>query len=281
MDERGTPDLDWIEDATAPARASDPADTQDQYRGRPSREHHAHPVGLLPAVQSLLYILIVALFTMTFTMQPIRIPSESMEPTLLVGDFLLLDKQAVAEPSNFFLPPAGIDRGDVIVFHDPVDDPAVHLVKRVIGVPGDRIHLHDGSVYRNGQRLKEDYTVYRRAAADPYRDDFPSLQTMNGLVNPGWWIRLRTLVQDGEVVVPKGDYFVMGDNRNESEDSRYWGFVPRAAIVGKPAIIYFSWQQPEMEHRESDDSIGTPRNAAWLGGWADFARWSRMFQVIR
>src|ERR1700722_690048 len=103
---------------------------------------HHHHVGFLPALQSMLYVLIVALFVMTFTVQPIRIPSSSMEPTLLVGDFILMDKGTVEGNAGGLLPPVRIERGDVVVFHDPVDDPSVHLVKRVIGVPGDRIHLH-------------------------------------------------------------------------------------------------------------------------------------------
>ena len=242
--------------------------------------HMEHVGGLLPALQSLLYVLVTALFLMTFTVQPIRIPSPSMEPTLLIGDFLLLDKQAAARGDDWFFPPADIKDGDVVVFHDPVDDPGVHLVKRVIGVPGDRIHLRDGVVYRNGVRLKEEYTVYRRAAADLYRDDFPNLQTMDLRVKPNWWIRLRTLVQNGELTIPQGSYFVMGDNRNDSEDSRYWGFVPRDAIVGKPVMIYFSWLQPGAEDLEGMRSGHADREDHGLVSYLNFARWERMFQVI-
>ncbi len=238
-----------------------------------------HPVGLLPAVQSMLTVLVIALFVMTFTVQPIRIPSSSMEPTLLVGDFMLMDKQALDSNAPGLLPPIAINRGDVVVFHDPVDDPNVHLVKRVIGIPGDTIHLRDGVVYRNGQPLKEAYAVYRQAAEDRYRDDFPDLQTMQTRVNPDWWIRLRTLVQNGEVTVPPDSYFVMGDNRNDSEDSRYWGFVPRNAIVGKPLLIYFSWRQPGSEGDGDRSPFHTDRDRATAS--TSFARWDRTFQVVR
>ncbi len=218
------------------------------------RVAYAHPVGVLPALQSVLYVLVVALFLMTFTVQPIRIPSPSMEPTLLVGDFLLLDKQSSADDPPI-LPRASIERGDVIVFHDPVDDPSVHLVKRVIGLPGDRLHLRDGVVFVNGQPLTENYAVYRPAARSTFRDDFPMLETIDAGVNPAWWIKLRSLVRAGEVTVPAGNYFVMGDNRNDSEDSRYWGFVPREDIVGKPVLIYFSWND-----RSGNDRSGNDRN---------------------
>jgi signal peptidase I len=236
----------------------------------------APPVGILPAVQSLLYVLTVALFVMTFTVQPIRIPSASMEPTLLVGDFLLMNKQTGS--GGHLLPPLTVDRGDVVVFHDPVDDPSIHLVKRVIGIPGDRIHLRDGVVFRNGEPLKEPYAVYRQAATDRFRDDFPDLQTMQPRVNPNWWIALRGLVQDGDVTVPPGSYFVMGDNRNDSEDSRYWGFVPRDAIVGKPLLIYFSWRQPGEE--DADSGPGYPIRR-YTSSAASFARWDRTFRVVR
>jgi signal peptidase I len=240
-----------------------------------SQQHSHHPAGVLPAIQSLLFVLVISLFIMTFTVQPIRIPSSSMEPTLLVGDFMLMDKQMVTDNGAGLLPPASIERGDVIVFHDPVDDPNVHLVKRVIGIPGDKLHLRDGVVYRNGLALKESYAVYRQSAEDRYRDDFPDLNTMQTRVNPNWWIHLRNLVHDGEVTVPPDSYFVMGDNRNDSEDSRYWGFVPRAAIVGKPVLIYFSWRQPGS----ADDSrlpVHVDASSA-----TSFARWDRTFRVVR
>ncbi len=230
------------------------------------RLNHVHqPIGTLPALQSLLYLLIVALFLMTFTVQPIRIPSASMEPTLLVGDFLLLDRQSVAPEHLPFLPPTGVHRGDLIVFHDPIDDPAVHLVKRVIGLPGDRLHLHDNTVFLNGHPLSEPYAAYKRSLPDPYRDNFPTLSTMDARVDPAWWVRLRHLEQAGEITVPPGNYFVLGDNRNESDDSRYWGFVPGSYIVGNPLLVYFSWRLPPH------------------GGEAptrNLVRWSRTFHIV-
>ena len=256
-----------------------------------------HPVGLLQAAQSLLTVLIVALFLMTFTVQPIRIPSASMEPTLLIGDFLLLDKQATGARTPWWMPPAGIARGDVVVFHDPVDDPSIHLIKRVVGVPGDRIRLLGGQLERNGDQIREDYAVHRPTAPDAYRDEFPDLRVVDPRVNPNWWIRLQSLAKNGAITVPEGSYFVLGDNRNDSEDSRYWGFVPASAIVGQPVVIYFSWREEgrndsQEEGREGsglagsrDSPVSGPMRAAGLevlpAKATHFARWERIFQRVR
>lgn len=247
--------------------------------------HHHH--GPLHTLQSLLYVLIVSLGLITFTVQPIRIPSGSMEPTLLVGDFLLLDKQAIAHDPAI-LPPGSIQHGDIIVFHDPVDDPSVHLIKRVIGLPGDRLHLRDGVVYRNGQPLNEPYAIHRPSPPDPFRDDFPNLTHMDSGVNSAWWIHLRTLARDGEITVPAESYFVMGDNRNNSEDSRYWGFVPRKAIVGKPVLVYFSLRQGEDDDLGNQLPVPPVSSSSFPPRWdrvpvsrSSFARWNRIFQIVR
>jgi signal peptidase I len=237
--------------------------------------HKHHPIGLLPATQSLLYVLIISLFAITFTLQPIRIPSGSMEPTLQVGDFLLMNKASVAKDGGWSpMPQTAIRRGDIVVFHDPVDDPSVHLVKRVIGMPGDRLHLRNGVVYINDIALKEPYAFYRQAAPDEYRDDFPTLNVLDSAVNSNWWIKLRGLVKSGDITIPPSSYFVLGDNRNNSEDSRYWGFVPRDSIVGKPVLIYFSFRPPGVE--DFHESRSVEAHKLW-----DIVRWSRMFRVVR
>lgn len=241
--------------------------------------------GLLQAIQSLLNIVVIALFILTFTVQPFRIPSGSMEPTLLVGDFLLVNKQVGLEVRpRIFAPTDVIRRGDVVIFHYPVDS-SLHLVKRVIGLPGDRIRLRDGHVFINGRALAEPYAVYRPSPPDSYRDDFPFLVSADPGVDSRWWIQMHSLVVDGELKVPADSYFVLGDNRNDSEDSRYWGFVPRAAIVGKPLLVYFSLNQP--------DSVPVEPAAAALSGGAagkrssraeslmTFARWDRLLHIVR
>jgi len=227
----------------APGTDTSPLEAGD----RPSHEFHAprlHPHGPLTTVRMLLEIVVIALFIVTFISQPTRIASASMYPTLKVGDMLFLDKQsygsgAHASFMDALLPPEQIHRGDIIVFHYTVD-PSLSLVKRVIGLPGDRIHLHNGRVFLNGSPLDEPYTYYLPSQPNRYRDNFPDIHDPNPNVDPRWWVQMRHSVENGEITVPPNHYFVLGDNRNNSEDSRYWGFVPRNAIIGRPLVVYFS-----------------------------------------
>jgi signal peptidase I len=251
----------------------------------PRREPASHHTGFLPAIQSLVYIIIVAIFIITFAAQPFRIPSESMEPTLLVGDFLLVDKQSLGTvDAAGLLPSASIKRGEIIVFHFPID-PKMHLVKRVIGLPGDRIRLHDDRVYINGVALTEPYAVYRSTPPDNFRDNFPRLQVADPEVDFRWWSKMHSLVDHGELIVPPDSYFVLGDNRNDSEDSRYWGLVPRSAIVGKPFLIYFSLQRDAPDaanniafHRLNSHAGST--EASFMDALLNFARWGRTLRVV-
>jgi len=248
------------------------------------RHHETH--GFFPAIQSLFSIIVIATFIITFCVQPFRIPSESMESTLLVGDFLLVDKQTGAPSAlDTLLPSGAIQRGDIIVFHDPVDA-SLHLVKRVIGLPGDHLRLHDQHVYINGRPLNEPYAIYRPGPPDNFRDNFPRLQSPDPDINSLWWIKMRNLIDNGELIIPAGDYFVLGDNRNDSEDSRYWGFVPRNAIVGKPLLIYFSLQQHPTDDSDALTETSAARNRrhqppSKMDAVADFARWDRILQVVR
>ena len=184
------------------------------------------------------------------------------------------------------LPSANIHRGDIIVFHYPVD-PEMHLVKRVVGIPGDHLKLRAGRVYINGAPPHEPYAVYRPSAPDNFRDNFPRLQSADPDIDSRWWIRMRTLIDNGELIIPAGNYFVLGDNRNDSEDSRYWGFVPRADIVGKPLLIYFSLRQRPTPRRSDIPltwiaSATRVRSAPGpLDSLAGFARWSRTFQIVK
>ena len=243
--------------------------------------HHPRPHGLLESIQSLATLIVIALFIITFTFQPFRIPSESMVPTLLVGDFLLVNKEVSKDPwARLIAPTYQIHRGDLVVFHYPVD-PSLHLVKRVIGLPGDRIRLHAGRAYINDAPLNEPYALFRPAGADSYRDEFPRLGSTDPNVDSHWWIQLRSIVEDGEIMVPPDCFFVLGDNRNDSEDSRYWGFVPRAAIVGKPFLIYFSVRTPEGTR--TDSRLPHPPESAAsekLNSLIAFARWDRAMRVI-
>jgi signal peptidase I len=253
------------------------------------------PEGLLHAFQSLGYIVIVAVFIITFIAQPFRIPSASMEPTLLVGDFLIVTKHNFPSRDHTpLLPPATLRRGDIIVFRYPID-PSIHLVKRIIGLPGDHLRLRDDRVFIDDHPLDEPYARYQPGPADNFRDNFPRLQNPDPDVNSNWWIQMKQLVNRGELTVPPGQYFVLGDNRNDSEDSRYWGFVPASAIVGRPLLIYFSLAESDQPSGSGDpsDEPAAPRLTPPLpprtqqAGPLDtllhlthFARWDRILHVI-
>ena len=225
--------------------SAQPQASASEGRLKPSR-HHPND-GFLTVVKGINEVILIASFIVTFLVQPFRIPTGSMEPTLMVGDFLLVDKQSFGPGGwldRLLLPRENVHRGDLVVFHFP-PDPKRDLVKRVVALPGDRIHLHDGRVVLNGTLLREPYAYYSPAFLESFRDDFPSLRMTDPNVDPRWWAELRRIVRNGEITVPNGEYFVMGDNRNNSEDSRYWGFVPRKGIVGRPLVVYFTTSIPE------------------------------------
>ena len=233
------------------------------------------------ALASLLRTMVVALFLLTFLLQPFLIPSESMEHTLLVGDFLLVNKQ-IFSPSGpltrWLLPYREVRRGDIVVFHHP--RPPL-LVKRVVGVPGDRIRIRDGRVVVNGTALDEPYAAFEPAALNPSRDNFPAALYGDPSIDPDWWHAQQALVHNGEFDVPAGEYFVLGDNRNHSSDSRFWGLVPRDAIVARPLVIYFSLTRPSTTDVEQavDDRVN--HNSELTAKLAGFARWNRIFHVVR
>jgi signal peptidase I len=243
-----------------------------------------HLPTLPEASASLLRTIVVALFALTFVLQPFLIPSESMEHTLLVGDFLLFNKQVYAPPghlSGWLLPYRPVGRGDIIVFHHP--KPPM-LVKRVIGLPGDHVRIEDRQVYVNGVLLDEPYTTFEPASPNYFRDNFPARIYTDPTVDPEWWRQMQSLTRNGDLVVPQDKYFVLGDNRNYSEDSRYWGFVPREAVVARPLVIYFSLTRPSttdiqpVTQQASDDRLGHERDLAErLYG---FARWNRIFRIV-
>jgi signal peptidase I len=243
------------------------------------------------ALAALLRTLVVALFLITFLIQPCLIPSESMEHTLLVGDFLFVNKQILASSdplSRRILPYRDVQRGDIVVFHHL--HPQLLIIKRVVGIPGDRIRVDDGHAFVNGSRIPEPYAVFEPAAYNPSRDIFPGTVYSDPNVDSDWWRRMPSLVHDGELVVPPNQYFVLGDNRNHSEDSRFWGLVPRDSIVARPLLIYFSVRRPSATYTEQtqedrpddkapDDRLGHDREL--MAKLTGFARWERIFRVIR
>ena len=249
----------------------------------------------LESLASICTVLAVGLFVMTFVFQNFEIPSASMENTLLIGDHVLVDRISLAPPAHWapFVHYREPRRGDVIVFLKPhPETPDLYLVKRCIGIPGDRIHLRDGIVYLNGVAQNEPYAQMPRDDGDPddaytpYRDDFPADL-------PGIERRLPpttprsgpsicpTTSCNGDLVVPPGTVFAMGDNRTKSLDGRFWGFVPRENIVGRPMFVYWSFQTPPDQIDKT--SIGD--RIAFMGHILihifDQTRWSRTFHIVR
>ncbi len=255
-----------------------------QFAATPPRTatHIWHHLPTVPeALASLMRTVVVALFLLTFVVQPFLIPSESMERTLLVGDFLLVNKQ-VFGPGNgiaeHLLPYRQVQRGDIVVFHHPQPHP--YLVKRVIGIPGDRLRIENGRVVINNVPVNEPYAAFEPAAPSQFRDNFPAQVYTDPDVDPEWWRQMQTLTRNGELVVPANEYFVLGDNRNHSYDSRSWGFVPRQAIIARPLVIYFSLRRPSSTdvQQVADDRLGHDRELS--SRLAAFARWKRIFRVV-
>lgn len=221
--------------------------------------------------------ILILLFGTTTLVQAFIVPTPSMDSTVRVGDHLLVDKLSYAPPgviSRYLLPYTEPKRGDIIVFRYPIDIQQ-NYVKRVMGVPGDHIKVVNKVVYLNGKALVEPYAQHISPELEPYRDNFPSDPV--GPVYDRARLMLQNNVANGEVVVPAGFYFAMGDNRDNSLDSRYWGFVPRENIIGKPLVIFWSYDAP------TEDWVTDGSNH-----WIDLAthfftktRWDRELKLVR
>jgi signal peptidase I len=222
--------------------------------------------------------ILLLLFLTTTLVQAFVIPTGSMEDTLLIGDHLLVDKLAYAPSgpvSKYILPYRPVKRGDIIVFRFPVDIKQT-FVKRCMGVPGDRIRIVNKQVYLNGVKLDEPYKVHKTDYFDSYRDNFPGEPNVS--VESGAIDMLTHHVVNGEVVVPPNYYFAMGDNRDSSLDSRYWGFVPRENIVGKPLIVYWSYDATTDQLQDSGLSIAHAFDL--VRNFFPKTRWKRTFMLI-
>jgi signal peptidase I len=248
------------------------------------------------ALASICSVLVVGLFILTFLAQNYVIPSGSMKNTLLIGDHLVVDRITLMPPASWmplirYREPR---RGDIVVFYKPVYQPGIDatdddgtpqytpLVKRLIGVPGDRIHLRNGIVIVNGVAQPAGFA--QPTTADNFNeflDDFPAVPPSEV---PGstesWSVSFPSYIQDGDLVVPPGMYFMMGDNRHNSLDSRYWGFVPRANIIGRPLFNYWSFKATDGEIEQT----GIGNKLAWIGHvlvhFFPDTRWKRTFHVV-
>ena len=241
----------------------------------------------LEYAESLLVTVILALFFTSFILQAYRIPTPSMEPTLLVGDHLLVNKFIFGGRGDWYehaLPYRPIRRGDIIVFKFPFADHS-NYVKRVIGLPGERLRIVDQLVYINGKMLSEPYAVHPEGTSEPYGDNFPPAPGVNAyipasMVQKEWRQEMFHFIHNGELLIPPHKYFAMGDNRERSWDSRYWGFVDEDAIMGRPMFIYWSLES-------SGDDAGDQNVSSRASGILDIllhfpsrTRWSRMFHLV-
>jgi signal peptidase I len=216
--------------------------------------------------RSLALAFVLFLFLRAFVVEAFSIPTASMENTVLVGDFLLVNKAVYGAeiPGTALRLPAFADpaEGDVIVFTPP-HDPAKNYVKRLMGVPGDTLEMRDKVLYRNGRAVAEPYVHFIDSVGDAVH---PGMVWQESFIVAGAAEGYRPTRDNwGPIVVPGDRYFVLGDNRDNSEDSRYWGFVPRDAIHGRPWFVYFS-----------SDTTTRPGLR-----WRDKVRWKRIGAAVR
>ncbi|MGH9573603.1 MAG: signal peptidase I [Candidatus Acidiferrales bacterium] len=261
--------------------SSSAADTE----GKSERDRPARGIGpLVELCQTLLITVLIALFGTTFVLQAYNIPSDSMSPTLLAGDHLLVNKFVFGGNGAWYeklVPYREIRRGDLIVFRYRYEDHPDY-VKRVVGMPGDRLRIVLGRVFINGKLLREPYAVHDGFNSDAGTDTFPPLDPYSikvGLM-PEWADQIENYIQDDELVVPANRYFVMGDNRDDSQDSRYWGFVDRGAVTGEPILIYWSVNASEDDYADEGFWGSTKRIGSTLIHLRSRTRWRRIFREV-
>jgi len=236
---------------------------------------------------SLAGVLATGLFIITFMVQAFAIPSSSMENTLLVGDHVFVNRIQFASKTSWagslLLPYDEIRRGDIVVFLSSQTS-GLYVVKRIIGVPGDRIHLQSGIVYRNGQKLDEPYVLHDPDnPMDMYRDNFPAVPPpdFDSNVSDVWRANLPSYIHGDDIVVPPNAYFGMGDNRGVSLDSRYWGFIPQQNVIGRPMFIYWSFAASEGQYMGTSvgDRLGFLTYS--IVHFIDKTRWRRTLRIVK
>jgi signal peptidase I len=239
-------------------------------------------------LSSLAAVLVTGLFIITFVMQAFEIPSSSMENTLLIGDHVFVNRIQFAPKTSWvgsLFPYRDPRRGEIVVFLHPDLQrfAGTYVVKRIIGVPGDRIHLRNGVVYRNGEALDEPYVLHDQDhPSDSYRNSFPAKPpSYEDDLSADWSTDLASHIEGEDLVVPPNYFFAMGDHRGVSMDSRYWGFIPRANLIGRPMFIYWSFETPEGQYTKT--SWG--EKATFVGKivlhFFDETRWKRTLKVVR
>ncbi|MGE0451039.1 MAG: signal peptidase I [Vicinamibacterales bacterium] len=220
--------------------------------------------------ESIVIAVVLALFIRTFVVQAFKIPTGSMENNLLIGDHLLVNK-FVFGPSEsgveqHLLPLGTIRRGDVVVFKYP-EEPERDFIKRIIGLPGDTIELRRKKVYINGEPLDEPYVHF--------------LEPPGGATSVHEVTSVDVREEFGPVTVPADHYFAMGDNRDNSQDSRYWGFLPRDYVKGKALIIYWSYESAREDYETEGAADAVRGFGSVFAHFFTRTRWDRMLQQIR
>lgn len=234
---------------------------------------------------SLAAVLVTGLFIITFIVQAFEIPSSSMENTLLIGDHVFVNRVQFSPPARWIgplLPYRQIRHGDIVVFLSPAE-PGLYVVKRIMGLPGDHIRLRDGVVYRNGEKLDESYVIHQGPDTfNPYRDNFPSVAPADfNNVTLAWQLSMRQYIAGDDLVVPPDSYFAMGDNRDVSYDSRYWGFIPRENVIGRPLFIYWSFETPPNQYLQKEFGERLKFLLHVVIHFFDETRWRRTLRMVR
>ncbi len=220
--------------------------------------------------ESIVIAVILALFIRTFVVQAFKIPTGSMEENLLIGDHLLVNKFVLGPVGGglerHLLPIADVRRGDIVVFKYP-EEPDRDFIKRVIGLPDETLEVRQKRVYINGRALEEPYAHFLEPPSQP-----SALHEVTSF---------DVREQYGPVRIPRDHYFVMGDNRDNSQDSRYWGFLPRSYIKGKALMVYWSYEADREDYRETGFSDRLQGLVSVAVHFFTRTRWDRMFHIIR
>lgn len=239
--------------------------------------------------RSLLIIIVGVFCIRTFIGEATVIPTGSMENTILIGDHVFLDKLPYGPRvpyTSLRLPMLeSVHRGDIIAFHYPVN-PSLMYVKRVIGVGGDVIRVVNKQVYRNGKKLNEPYAIHTYPDIEDLRDNFPpSIEQLNNLaaewgLDANWAREMPRFIYPDGLHVPKGYLFVMGDNRDNSSDSRFWGFVPLQNVVGEPLFVYWSYNAPTGDWMNESLEGRLRFDGSIIVNFIQRTRWSRMGKLF-
>jgi len=252
----------------------------DSLKNDPPKKAGHEKETLSEAIAGFASVFVSGLFIITFVLQHFEIPSSSMERTLLIGDHVFVDRMTPTGKSSLpLLPYRDLHRGDTAVFVSPAE-PGLFLVKRIIAVEGDRIHLRDGKVFLNGVQQAQPYVIRSRNDLVPYRDEFPSVPPYASGATAEWTEEMPKHIVGQDLVIPKDSYFAMGDNRDVSYDSRYWGFVPKENVLGRPLFIAWSLDQTEADFAPLPFPQRIVSFLRTATHFFSLTRWNRVFRLV-